>query len=363
VLTCHAGFCDTTDCTPGWGNCTQPVGVAPDDGCETNLNTSLSNCGDCGTACKALAPSTATCTAGRCLVTLASGQNAPLDIVADGLDVYWTNDSSMNPGGTTTPGSVLMIPVGGGSPSTLASGQESPAGLAVEGSVYWADRLDGTVLKVDLASAGSPTTLASGQNSPQGLAIHASNVYWATAPTSMAPDGTVMVLWGGTGNPVPFASGQTSPGRIAIDPAGNVYWTDPSAGKVMKVPSGSSSVTTLASGQNFPLGIAANTTGVYWTNSGGGGGVTPDGAIMKADSAGTVTTLVPAQSTPNAIAVDGTSVYWTEHTGSRVMKAPIGGGATTTLASGQTYPNGIAVDTTSVYWVSDDGTVMKLTRK
>jgi hypothetical protein len=45
------------------------------------------------------------------------------------------------------------------------------------------------------------------------------------------------------------------------------------------------------------------------------------------------------------------------------MKAPIGGGATTTLASGQAYPNGIAVDATSVYWVSDDGTVMKLTRK
>ena len=363
VLACHAGFCDTTDCTPGWGNCTQPVGVAPDDGCETNLNTSLSNCGDCGTACKALAPSTATCTAGRCLVTLASGQNAPLDIVADGLDVYWTNDSSMNPGGTTTPGSVLMIPVGGGSPSTLASGQESPAGLAVEGSVYWADRLDGTVLKVDLASAGSPTTLASGQNGPQGLAVYASNVYWATVPSSMAPDGTVMKLWGGAGNPVTLASGQQSPGRIALDPAGDVYWTDPSAGTVMKLPFGSSSVTTLASAQNYPLAIAADTTGVYWTNSGAGGGITADGAIMKVDSAGTVTTLASAQYTPNAVAVDATSAYWTEHTGYRVMKAPIGGGTPTTLASGQTYPNGIAVDATSVYWVSGAGTVMKLTRK
>ncbi len=122
-------------------------------------------------------------------------------------------------------------------------------------------------------------------------------------------------------------------------------------------------MTTLASAQNYPLAIAADTTGVYWTNSGAGGGITADGAIMKVDSAGTVTTLASAQYTPNAIAVDATSAYWTEHTGYRVMKAPIGGGTPTTLASGQTYPNGIAVDATSVYWVSGAGTVMKLTRK
>jgi hypothetical protein len=37
----------------------------------------VSNCGACGTVCSAASPSTAACTMGRCLVTLASRQSYP----------------------------------------------------------------------------------------------------------------------------------------------------------------------------------------------------------------------------------------------------------------------------------------------
>jgi hypothetical protein len=78
---------------------------------------------------------------------------------------------------------------------------------------------------------------------------------------------------------------------------------------------------------------------------------------------GTLTTLASNQADPSGIAVDGASVYWTNYRDGTVMKVAIGGGAITTLASGQGDPSGIAVDGTSVYWADMYGTVMKLTPK
>ena len=72
------------------------------------------------------------------------------------------------------------------------------------------------------------------------------------------------------------------------------------------------------------------------------------------------------------VAVDSTNVYWvnagdfTGSLGGTVMKMPLGGGIPTTLASGQAKPLKVAVDSTSVYWtnaVNAAGTVMKLTPK
>jgi hypothetical protein len=81
---------------------------------------------------------------------------------------------------------------------------------------------------------------------------------------------------------------------------------------------------------------------------------------------GTATTLASGsgQNFPYGIAADASSVYWTNTAGT-VMKVPLSGGTATTLASGQSNPYGIAVDATSVYWTNagSPGTVMKLTPK
>ena len=62
---------------------------------------------------------------------LASGQNTPYDIAVDGTSVYWTDPGS---------GTVMKVPLGGGSPTTLASGLPGPGRIAVDGtSVYWTD--------------------------------------------------------------------------------------------------------------------------------------------------------------------------------------------------------------------------------
>jgi hypothetical protein len=60
--TCNAGACMLGACNPGFGDCDQN----PANGCETNLQTSLNNCGNCGNACAAIPNGTAACSSGAC---------------------------------------------------------------------------------------------------------------------------------------------------------------------------------------------------------------------------------------------------------------------------------------------------------
>ena len=364
VLSLFLALCVPHDVNAGTADVAAPadspgarVGQTVCNGRRVDTQADNNNCGGCGRVCSAIAPSTAQCTAGRCLVTLVSGR-APDGIAVDATSVYWTD-----PGAAA----IMKVPLGGGAPTTLASGPAS-SGIAVDAtSVYWTTNLyrNASVMRVPLGG-GAPITLATGQNSPPGVAVDATSVYWTNCSTLLNPrahrprlDSVMKLPLGGGTIPTPLASYQVTPCAIAIAvDATNVYWTG-SSGTVMKVPVNGGTPATLASSQDQPEAIAVDGTSVYWTN-----GVSPNGAVMKMPlNGGTPTTLAASQNDPAAIAVDSTSVYWTTSLGGTVMKVSLDGGTTTLLVSGQNSPQDIAVDATSVYWTTHGGTVMKLTPK
>jgi hypothetical protein len=143
---------------------------------------------------------------GGATTTLATELN-PTSLAVDDTDVYWTDWGR----GGESDGSVMKVSRHGGKPVTLAKNINGPEAIAVDSAnAYWTEDwcealpngcnapVKGAVVKVSI-NGGIPVTLASGQTSPGGIAVDDTSVYWTNGSTRLTDgvsnnDGTVMKL-------------------------------------------------------------------------------------------------------------------------------------------------------------------------
>jgi hypothetical protein len=180
-----------------------------------------------------------------------------IGIALDATSAYVANDTSVN--------SVMSCSkTGCVSPSILASGQPS-AGIATDGTtLFWASWQLSEIRKCTIGSClGTTTAIAIAQSNTTVLRIDATNAYYVAGA-----DVRQCALSGCGSTPIVLATNQ-NPWDLAID-AGFVYWTNLSAGQVMRCPlNNCPQPTVMASGLSLPHGIAVNATAIYVASNGG----------------------------------------------------------------------------------------------
>lgn len=191
-------------------------------------------------------------------------------------------------------------------------------------------------------------TLATGQLTPLDIAVDSTYVYWSTFDKTM---GTIAKVPIGGGNVTTLASLQGGPRGIALDTTTNpttVYWVNFYEGTVKKISSAGGAITTLATGQTVAMSLAVTSTTVFWT--------TAAGTVAKCPVGGGATILLDnsSQGGAGAINVSGSNVYWVGNAkvtnNTMVLKQPLAGGSTTQIYGGSVLGMmDMAMDLNNIY--------------
>ncbi len=154
----------------------------------------------------------------------------PTGVTINDTNVYWSHGrfppnicqyygvSPESPLG----GTILKLPLDGGTPTPLASAGRQPFGIfADDTNVYWADCIANDCLTISMMSVpiagGTPKTLVASEVPPSGIAAEGGYIYWTR-------NGTIMRVPRGGGAQEALVTMQYL-GAFAVD-ATNLYWVD-----------------------------------------------------------------------------------------------------------------------------------------
>ncbi len=262
---------------------------------------------------------------------LATGLSIPGGIAVDTTNVYLTANNA-----------VLRIPKNGGTATPLATGLSSTTiPLAIDATnAYWTDPEKHTVNAIPLGG-GAPVTLATGQHNPWELTVVGGRLFWTNQ--GGIDDGSVFSLALPDGAPQPLSTPRTGAYALAVD-AANVYFTliNGTNDTVYKVPRSGGTTVPLAMAQQRPQSIVVDATNVYWVNYVASGEMT--GTVMKLPLAGgTPMAIAEHQYNPGNLVSDGTYLYWTNAAlfgtaMGTLMKMPVAGGQPVAVATGLMRP-------------------------
>jgi hypothetical protein len=298
----------------------------------------LSGCNDAETTNPVTAPSTGSTTASGSATSASGSGGASATVGAGG-----SGGATASTGGATT-GS------GGGTATSSSSGTggEGPVGiivdtaghpvaLAVDASgIYWSDSITGDVKKASL-DGSSVITLAPAAVAPadfRGLALGKNDVYLAAA---LSPASVI--------RKVPKAGGAvteaaTTPKVTALTSLNGVpYWGESAGGSINTIGS------TLIYGIWAPTTIAADPSGVYWTEA-------TINAINRVSLDGSkVDSIAGMEPGAELGGVAGGLLYFAQ--GGTIHTVPMSGGAAPVDLVVNANPHFLTPTPKGLYWVED----------
>ncbi len=250
-------------------------------------------------------------------------------------------------------------------PVTVSCAAAPPGRIAVAGDyVYWTVQGGSAVVGRAPLAGGFPETIASDRAAAVGLAVDARFVYY-TQPAA----GRIMRVALGGGLPVALATGLDTPLLLALNasPEGgaSLYWTGghvAGGGTVMKLALASDAApVVLIDGQTSPRAIAVQDGFVYWTD-------VMDGTILRTSTVGpddsgvrTASRLATGLVAPTDLFVAGGFAYAPDQAG-HIQRVPVAGGPLEDVVDTTGIPYGVATDGISIYWstVGSTGAIFTL---
>jgi len=347
---CAAGACVILECTEGWDDCD----MSPTNGCEAELASDGSNCGQCGYDCGGAACSDAVCG----VITVAMGLPQCWSVAVDDTHAYVTVvDGADN---------LYRVPKSGGIPTSVVPGAEPGEGeVVVEDTyLYWANRTVGQVRRVNKAG-GTPSVLGASPV-PKHLALDAGEIYWTDFGVSDADGALYRAPKQPGGSTTLVASGFRTPAGLALVGL-DVFVVGRDDGSLTRVAKDGGVIDIVDPGDpGWFQGWSVLRDGneVLWASA-------PD--LMAIEG---MTSLVPlllgGMEHPRVMVLDEGQLFWCSLEGPLqelryVQRSSLPGGSWRVLASGLGC-HGVAVDDDFVYFTSytdiasADGGILKVGR-